>query len=73
MTMTNTPIVPIPPLPGDNRGHDRDDAAADSTLETEAAIVRDDDGNPVLDPDVNDDLVDSADADRLAAGAAEED
>jgi len=31
------------------------------------------DGERVLDPDANDDLVDSAEADRVAAGADEDD
>ncbi|GAA4190344.1 hypothetical protein GCM10022219_07570 [Microbacterium oryzae] len=42
------------PLPGDRSDDDL------PTTET--------DGETVLDPDANDDLVDSADADRLAAG-----
>ncbi|GEM_PF-1433248 len=71
MTVTNNPTVPIPPPHdgtfGDGTFH------GDTAREAEAAIIRDDDGNPVLDPDVNDDFVDSAEADRLAAGAAEED
>lgn len=51
--MTNNNFAPIPPLvPGDDN------------LD-EATIERD--GEVALDPDANDDLVDSADADRLAA------
>jgi len=53
--MTNNNFAPIPPL-----------VPADDDLE-QATIERDDE--VALDPDVNDDLVDSADADRLAAGA----
>ena len=52
--MTNNNFAPIPPLvPRD-----------DDDLE-QATIDRD--GEVVLDPDVDDDLIDSADADRLAA------
>lgn len=59
--MTNNNFAPVPPLvPRD-----------DDDLE-QATIERDDD-EVVLDPDVNDDLVDSADADRLAAGADPDD
>ena len=52
--MTNNNFAPIPPLVP--RG---DDDLEQATIER--------DGEVVLDPDVNDDLVDSADADRLAA------
>ena len=52
--MTNNNFAPIPPLvPRD------DDDLERATIES--------DGEVVLDPDVDDDLIDSADADRLAA------
>ena len=52
--MTNNNFAPIPPLvPRD------DDDLEQPTIER--------DGEVVLDPDVDDDLIDSADADRLAA------
>ena len=52
--MTNNNFAPIPPLvPRD------DDDLEQATIER--------DGEVVLDPDVDDDLIDSADADRLAA------
>ena len=52
--MTNNNFAPIPPLvPRD------DDDLGQATIER--------DGEVVLDPDVDDDLIDSADADRLAA------
>ena len=54
--MTNNNFAPIPPLvPRDEADHDIE----------QATIERD--GEVVLDPDVDDDLIDSADADRLAA------
>jgi len=52
--MSNPYPAPYP-LPDD--GENRDDLPT-----TEV------DGDEVLDPDANDDLIDSADADRLAAG-----
>lgn len=55
---------PIPPLPvGDD--DDRVEADAD-TLEADADAIIDDED--ILDPDANDDLIDSAEADRRAAG-----
>ncbi|EYT58969.1 MULTISPECIES: hypothetical protein [Microbacterium] len=53
--MSNPIIPPVPPVPHD------DDAPNVPTREV--------DGERVLDPDVDDALVDSAEADRLAAGA----
>lgn len=56
--MSNTtPFVPIP---------DDDDAAAGDSG------VREQDGKRTLDPDTADELIDSADADRLAAGGEDE-
>ncbi|WP_309128558.1 hypothetical protein [Microbacterium sp.] len=43
------------------------DAAAEDDL-----VTREVDGETVLDPDADDDLIDSAEADRLAAGADDE-
>lgn len=58
---------PTPPfVPSADDGDDDD-------LATDAVPTVDDDGERVLDPDANDDLVDSARADRLAAGARDED
>lgn len=54
--MSNQPIPAPLPL-----GDDDTDVTADGTREV--------DGDVVLDPDANDELVDSADADRLASGA----
>jgi hypothetical protein len=56
--MSNPIIPPVPPVPHDA---DADDVP-----------TRDVDGERVLDPDVDDDLVDSAEADRVAAGADED-
>ena len=50
---------PILPVDGD------DDSDDDSVTEAEA--TRELDGERVLGPDANDDLIDSAEADRLAA------
>ena len=58
--MTNNNFAPIPPLVP------RDDDDLDK-----ATIERDDE--IVLDPDANDDLVDSAEADRLASDPEEAD
>lgn len=58
----SNPLVPPLPVP------DRDDAAA----EPDASMI-DDDGEQTLDPDVDDDLIDSAEADRLATGADDAD
>jgi len=55
--MTNNPL---PPLPLGDDDHDADAVEADAD-----AIIDDED---ILDPDVNDDLVNSAEADRRAAG-----
>lgn len=54
----STPIPPLPPVDGD------DDAATDAQGDD---VTVDVDGTSVLDPDANDDLIDSADADRIAA------
>lgn len=56
--MSNPIIPPVPPVPHD------DDASDVPTREV--------DGERVLDPDVDDALVDSAKADRIAAGADED-
>ena len=56
--MSNPIIPPVPPVP-----HDEDPAGVPT---------REVDGEHVLDPDVDDALVDSAEADRVAAGADEE-
>lgn len=56
----NTPLPPAVPG-GENQGADRD---VDPTREV--------DGREVLDEDLDDDLIDSADADQLAAGDDEE-
>ncbi|PRA79994.1 hypothetical protein [Microbacterium sp. MYb66] len=55
----STPFPPVPPLPAD------DDA--------DAVPTRDVDGERVLDPDIDDDAVDSAEADRLAAEVGDPD
>ncbi|MFF1541820.1 hypothetical protein ACFVWL_17235 [Microbacterium sp. NPDC058269] len=57
--MSNPVIPPVPPIP-----HDDDPAGVPT---------RDVDGDRVLDADVDDALVDSAEADRVAAGADEDD
>ena len=57
--MSNPIIPPVPPIPHD------DEPAGVPTREV--------DGEPVLDTDVDDGLVDSAEADRVAAGADEDD
>jgi hypothetical protein len=57
--MSNPIIPPVPPIP-----HDDDPAGVPT---------RDVDGDRVLDADVDDALVDSAEADRVAAGADEDD
>jgi len=64
--MTNPPIPQLP-LPDDDR------VADDGVSEPagEPAIV-DDEGERTIDPDVDGDRVDSAEADRLAAGAQPE-
>lgn len=54
--MSNPIIPPVPPIRPD------DDAAV-------GVPTRDVDGERVLDPDVDDALVDSAEADRVAAGS----
>ncbi len=56
--MSNNPTVPLVP-------EDPDD-----DLSSEAP-VQEVNGQEVLDPDADDDLIDSADADRLATGADE--
>lgn len=56
--MSNPIIPPVPPVT-------HDDDAAD-------VPTQDVDGERVLDPDVDDALVDSAEADRVAAGADED-
>lgn len=56
--MSNQPIPAPMPLGG------ADDAEVSTTDPT-----REVDGETVLDPDANDELVDSAEADRLASGA----
>ncbi len=58
--MSNPIIPPVPPIRPDD-----DDAAGVPT--------RDVDGERVLDADVDDALVDSAEADRIAAGADDDD
>lgn len=64
--MSNQPIPAPMPLPGDH-AHDGEhaDAGLDATREV--------DGKEVLDPDANDDLVDSATADVIASGADDRD
>lgn len=56
--MSNPIIPPVPPIP-----HDDD---------PDGVPTRDVDGERVLDPDVDDALIDSAEADRIAAGADED-
>lgn len=51
--MSNPIIPPVPPIVGDD--------------DREAVPTRDADGERVLDTDIDDSLVDSADADRVAA------
>ncbi|CAH0190270.1 MULTISPECIES: hypothetical protein [unclassified Microbacterium] len=64
--MSNPPIPPLP-FPDDDR------VAAEGVPEpgVDPATV-DDDGERTIDPDIDDDQVDSAEADRLAAGAEPE-
>lgn len=54
-----TPIPPLPPELGD-------DDARDVVTKDDVTVERGDER--VLDPDANDDLIDSAEADRLAVG-----
>lgn len=58
--MSNNNPLPVVPS-GENRGSD-----------DEVDATREIDGDEVLDTDVNDDLIDSADADALAAQEGEE-
>lgn len=53
------PVPPLPPLGDDER-------PADPTV-TEDDVTTEVDGERKLDPDANDDLIDSAEADRIAA------
>ncbi|MGW9114662.1 hypothetical protein [Microbacterium sp. NPDC055683] len=57
--MSNAYPAPIPPIPPPSQ-----DGAADDDVP-----VVEVDGDEVVDPDANNDLIDSAEADRLAAGA----
>jgi hypothetical protein len=59
--MSNNPILPV--IPGDD-----ETARAAAVGEPPTTEV---DGDRKLDPDANDDLIDSADADRVATGADE--
>lgn len=52
--MTNNPQMPLSPEDPDLEGPD-------------VPLMQDDDGDEKLDPDVDDDQVDSSEADRLAA------
>jgi len=63
----SNPLIPPVPLPDD----DRTDAAegADPTLDP-ATVEHD--GDRAVDPDADPDLIDSAEADRLASGAETE-
>lgn len=60
--MSNPIIPPVPPLPPD-----------DDPTDPTGVPTREVDGERLLDPDVDDALVDSAEADRVAAGADEHD
>jgi len=60
----SNPIPPIIPLP--------DDAENDEPFDDDL-VTMEQDGESVLDPDIDDDLIDSAAADRLAVGDAEDD
>ncbi len=57
----SSPIPPLPPVDGD-------DGATDAQGQD---ITVDVDGDTVLDPDANDELIDSAEADRVAAEEGE--
>ncbi|WP_102192620.1 hypothetical protein [Microbacterium aurantiacum] len=61
----SNPIPPIVPLPD---GDPVDDEPFDEDL-----VTMEQDGETTLDPDIDDGLIDSATADRLAAGDAEDD
>lgn len=65
--MSNPPINPIP-LPDDDR------AVAEGLDQpgTDPRLIEQD-GERVLDPDLDDEAIDSADADRIASGADAED
>ncbi|MCT9821262.1 hypothetical protein N3K63_13335 [Microbacterium sp. W1N] len=55
------PIVPFPPLADGDDGNTASDAVRDEDVTVEI------DGDRVIDPDVDDALIDSAAADRIAA------
>lgn len=66
--MSNPPIPPLP-FPDKDRATDED---APDAGESPTTVERD--GERTIDPDIADDQVDSAEADRVASGAdAEED
>jgi hypothetical protein len=50
--MTNNPQVPLSP---------------EDPEDSDVPVMQDDDGEEKLDPDLNEDLIDSSEADRLAA------
>ena len=58
-------IPPIIPLP--------DDETPDEEPFDDDLVTTEVDGETTLDPDIDDDLIDSATADRLAAGGSEDD
>lgn len=60
----SNPLIPPVPLPDD----DRTDAAEGTDPTLDSAIVEQD-GDRAVDPDADPDLIDSAEADRLASGA----
>lgn len=59
----SNPLIPPVPLPDDDRTD-----AAEGAEPTDSAIVEQD-GDRTVDPDADPDLIDSAEADRLASGA----
>ncbi|MDA4895900.1 hypothetical protein PFZ55_54545 [Streptomyces sp. MS2A] len=56
--MTNNPMLPLVPEDPDDEG-------------IPEAVLREEDGRETLDPDAADELVDSAEADRIAAEGVE--
>lgn len=64
----SNPLIPPLPLPDDD---DRPDGGASHAGDDPVTVERD--GERVVDPDIDDDQVDSAAADRLASGASAED
>ncbi|WP_194421859.1 hypothetical protein [Microbacterium abyssi] len=60
----SNPLIPPLPLPDDDRA--TDDVTSEPGIDP---VTVERDGERSIDPDVDDDQIDSADADRLASGA----